>query len=86
MPKGTTCYLMIEDIVEGPDAGCVQWAVSWGLDPGEELPENVNDLTPAQECMRNFGDVLRSMFDAKYKMELQRDLAGRIVVPSTVAN
>lgn len=78
---GKKCYLMIEDIDEGVDAGCVQWAIDWGLAPGEELPQEVGDLTPSQEAMRNFGDVLRTMFDARYKKDMQRDLEGRIVVP-----
>lgn len=71
---------MVEDVEDGPNAGTVQWAVDWGR-PREELPEEVEDLSPAEEVVRNFNDVLRSMFDAHFRRELKIEQAKHIVLP-----
>ena len=51
------CYLMIEDL-DGQEG--IQWAVEWGLEEGEQLPEDVEDLSMAQYAVWRFLMVLNN--------------------------
>lgn len=87
MPK---CYLMVEDVEDGTDAGQVQFAVDFGVpvneDGFQQLPQSVEEMTPAQEAIWNFYNVLKGMFDRQHKTAMQREVARTVVVPDHVAN
>lgn len=74
------CYLMIEDT----DAGGVVHAVHFGVEP-DELPENYNDLTPAQEMTHRFSEVIRSTMDPAVAAEHRSGQARQVVVPEHLA-
>lgn len=79
MAKERTCYLMVKDVPGG-----LEYGVEYDLDEGEELPEDVEDLTEAQYTMYMFIKTLEGTFDkeAKERIEKQaQDKPSGIVVP-----
>lgn len=82
------CYLMIEDVDDGTDAGQVQFAATFGgptVDGVEQLPTR-EEMTPAQEATWNFYNVLRGMFDRQHKRAMEKEVAQQIVMPAHVAD
>ncbi len=80
--KPRKCYLMIEDLENTSDDDVqFQFAMFLGLDDGEEPPERVEDMTPAQEATWNMFNVLRSMVDQAHKRKMQAEVDSQIVVP-----
>lgn len=78
-------YLMIQDVegVADEDAG-IEWGVDWGLAEGEELPEDVQDLTPAQYTVWRFIKVMQGLGNEPEKektAEQARDRPSGILVP-----
>lgn len=73
MPK---CYLMISDTDEG-----IEYALNLDVPEGEELPQTVEDMTPAQEAIWNFYSVLVGMFDPDKKAAMQREVMTKVVIP-----
>lgn len=74
------CYLMIEDT----DAGGVVHAIDYGVKP-EELPEDYNDLTPAQELTHKFSEVIRSTMDPAVAAHHRQQQSRQVVVPAHIA-
>ncbi len=87
MPK---CYLMIEDVVDGTDAGTVQFAMDMGIalndDGTQTLPKTVEAMTPAQEAIWNFFNILKGMFDRQHAAQMRREVDSKIVMPAHIAD
>lgn len=84
--KVRRCYVMIEDIPGSTDVDVqYQYAADYGLGAGEELPESVNDLSPAQEAAFLVINGLRSVTDAKHKQAMRTEINSQIVVPEHIA-
>ncbi len=73
MPK---CYLMISDTDEG-----IEYALDLNIPKGEEPPQTIDDMTPAQEAVWNFFNVLVGMFDPEKKAEMMREVRSKVVIP-----
>lgn len=74
------CYLMIED-----GAGGISFAGDFGV-PGEELPEDVNDLTEAQYTLHQFLAVLRGMAEPDQKLRNEQEARSQILLPGGKAD
>jgi len=77
-----TCYVMVRD-VEGQEVG-LEWGVDYGLAEGEELPEDVEDLTEAQFTVYRFVRALQGVFDEMSKEDLAKELKDKpsgLIVP-----
>jgi hypothetical protein len=80
--KDRKCYLMIRDVPGG-----LEFGVSYGLDEGEELPEDVEELTEAQYTTYKFLKVLQGTHDSDKKAEMEaqaREKPSGLVVPKAV--
>jgi len=80
-------YLMIEDWTHNGKEG-LDFGVDWGLGEGEELPEDVHDLTLAQYTAHKFCAVLRGMADKDAKAAAQQEVkegVSGILVPDKMA-
>lgn len=76
-PTQRRVHLMVRDIdASGDDAG-VEWGVDWGLAEGEELPEDVEDLTMAQYTVWCFLRVLQGVGDEEAQAELKQQVTQR---------
>jgi hypothetical protein len=73
MPK---CYLMINDTDDG-----IEYALNLDLPQGEDPPKTVDDMSPAQEAVWNFYNVLQGMFDPEKKAAMEREVQSKILIP-----
>lgn len=77
---------MVKDIGgQDDDNAGIEWAVDWGLEEGEELPSDVEELSDAQYTVWQFICVLRGVGDDAYKEELERAKSDRpsgILIPT----
>lgn len=80
------CYLMVEDI-ENSEGEAVEfsYAVDFGV-PHEDLPADVNDMTPAQEMIWNFYNITRAAHDDQHRADMQREVRSQIVMPEHIAD
>lgn len=46
--KNRVCYLMIKDVPGQESEAALEWGVDFGLEEGEELPKDHEELTEAQ--------------------------------------
>jgi len=79
-----TCYIMVRD-VEGQGVG-LEWGADYDLADGEELPEDVEELTEAQYTVYRFVRALQGVFDELSKEELAKEMKDRpsgLIVPDT---
>jgi hypothetical protein len=63
---------MIEDWSHEGKNG-IDWGVDWGLAEGEELPENVEDMTMAQYTLWQFITVLRTLGNERHKEAVEAE-------------
>lgn len=82
MAKLRTCYLMIKDIPHGNDEeAAITWGVDWGLDEGEELPEDHEELSEAQYAVLQFMQTLKGTFEQSDVAEIRGDKGSGLIVP-----
>ena len=77
-----TCYIMVRDI-EGQEIG-LEWGADYGLEEGEVLPEDVEELTEAQYTIYRFVRTLTGVFDELSKEDLAKELEDQpsgLIVP-----
>ena len=83
MTKPRKCYLMIEDIEGTTDEDVqFQFAFLLGLEEGEEPPQTVDDMTPAQEATWNMYNVLKGVVDQQHRAAMAKEVENQILVPS----
>jgi len=79
--KNRTCYLMVTDLaVEEGDAG-LEWGVSYGLEEGEELPEDVEELTEAQFTVYQVLQILKGVFEDAEIGHIMGEKPSGLIVP-----
>lgn len=62
-------YLMV---VDADDGSGIEFGVDWGLDEGEELPEDIEDLSRAQYTVWQIVRALKGIGDEAFAEETQR--------------
>lgn len=80
--KPRRVYLMIED---APDLSGVTYAVDYGLEEGETLPEDIEQLTEAQYAIFKMARVLQSCADDEAAAELagqSTDAPSKLLIPN----
>lgn len=60
--KNRTCYLMVKDIPGQESEAALEWGVDFGLEEGEELPTDHEQLTEAQYTVFMMMQTLRGTF------------------------
>lgn len=78
-----TCYIMIRDVEGQEDVG-LEWGVDYGLSEGEELPEDVEELSEAQYTVYKFVRALQGVFDELSKEDLAKEMKDKpsgLIVP-----
>lgn len=81
-----TCYIMVRD-VEGQEVG-LEWGADYGLDEGEELPDDHEELTEAQYTIYKFVRALQGVFDELSKEDLAKELEDKptgLIVPAGIS-
>ena len=82
MSKARKCYLMIEDIEGSTDQDVqFQFAFLLGLDEGEEPPQTVDDMSPAQEATWNMFNVLQGVVDQQKRQAMAAEVNSQLLVP-----
>ena len=76
-----TCFLMVRDIPAGEGEAGLEWGVDYGLGDGEELPEDVEDLSEAQYTVFRFVQTLRGTFESIGAKEIKGDKPSGLIVP-----
>jgi hypothetical protein len=62
----------------------LEYGIDWGLEEGEELPDDIEELTLAQYTAWKFMCVLRGIGDEEYSKEVEEsksDKPSGIVMP-----
>ncbi len=78
-----TCYLMVRDIEgQGEDEAALEWGVEFGLEEGEALPEDHEDLTEAQYTIYKMMKALQGTFDEMGAKEIVGDEPSGLVLPN----
>lgn len=81
MAKNRTCYLMVKDI-DGQDCdAALEWGVDYGLEEGEELPEDVEQLTEAQYTVFRIMKILKGTFEGQKAEQIMGEKGSGLVVP-----
>ena len=80
--KNRVCYVMVRDVPapEG-DAG-LEWGVDYGLEEGEELPKDIEDLTEAQYSVYMMIRALKGTFDEVSIEEMRGEKGSGLIVPT----
>jgi len=81
--KPRTCYIMIKDVA-GQEVS-LEYGADYGLEDGEELPKDVEELTEAQYTAFKFVQALNGTLDEGRKAELEaqaKDKPSGIVLPN----
>ena len=73
---------MVKDIPEGDDEeAALEWGVDWGLEEGEQLPEDHEDLSEAQYAIHCMMQTLKGVFDASDVAEIRGEKGSGLIVP-----
>ncbi len=79
-----TCYLMVRDIEgQGEEEAALEWGVDFNLEEGEELPEDVEELTEAQYAVFKFMKTLQGVFEDSEVNEIRGEKASGLIVPGS---
>lgn len=70
-------YLMIQDVEGAEDEASIEWGVDWGLTEGEELPEDVEELSEAQYAIWKFLKVLQGLGNEPEKTKTMEEAGQR---------
>ena len=82
MKKDRTCYLMVKDVPGQEDEAALEFGIDLGLEEGEKLPEDVEELTEAQFTVFKMLKILRGTFEEAEAASLKGDKGSGLIVPS----
>lgn len=81
--KPRTCYIMIKD-VPGQEEGVA--ALEWGIDlnfhEGEEMPDDIEELTEAQYAVWQMVQTLKGVFADAEIDDIRGEKGSGVVIPS----
>jgi hypothetical protein len=74
---------MIRDIEAGDQAldAAIEWGVDFGLEEGEELPEDHEELTEAQYTVCQMMQTLKGVFEEAGVGEIRGEAPSGLMVP-----
>lgn len=72
---------MIRDVPGQEDEAALEWGVDFGLDDGEALPNDVEQLTEAQYTLFMMAQTLRGTFEELKADELKGEKGSGVIVP-----
>ena len=73
---------MVKDIPQGSDEeAALEWGVDWGLEEGEQLPEDHEDLTEAQYAIHMMLQTLKGVFEDSSVGEIRGEKGSGLIVP-----
>lgn len=79
--KNRTCYLMVKDLSAEEGEAALEWGVSYGLEEGEELPTDVEELTEAQFTVFQMLQMLKGVFDDAEVGHIMGEKPTGLIVP-----
>lgn len=80
--KLRTCYLMVRDVPgQGEEEAALEWGVDFGLEEGEELPEDHEELTEAQYTIFMMMQTLKGTLNEQDIEQLKGDEGSGLIVP-----
>jgi hypothetical protein len=72
---------MVKDVPGQEDEAALEWGVDFGLEEGEELPSDVEELSEAQYTIYSYMQILKGTFaDAEVKT-IMGDKGSGLVLP-----
>jgi len=80
--KHRTCYLMVRDVEGQESESALEWGVDFGIVDGEELPEDIEDLTEAQYTVYKMMMVLKGTFEDMDATEIKGEKGSGLIVPA----
>ena len=72
---------MVVDAEGQEDESALEWGVNWGLDEGEELPTDVEQLSEAQFTIYQMMQILRGTFEEAGAKVIMGDKPSGLVLP-----
>jgi len=82
--KERVCYLMVRDVPgQGEENAALEWGVDFGLEEGETLPEDHEELTEAQYTVFQMMQALRGTFAEQEADDLKGEKGSGLIVPRT---
>jgi hypothetical protein len=72
---------MVRDIEGQPDECALEWGVDFGLEDGEELPEDHEELTNAQYTIFQFMQTLKGTFEEAGAEVVRGEAPSSLIVP-----
>jgi len=79
--KDRVCYLMVKDIPAPEGEIGLEFGADFNLDEGEELPEDIEQLSEAQFTVFKFLSMLRGTFAEAEIQEIMGEKGTGLVVP-----
>ncbi len=75
------CYLMVRDIEGQEDEAALEWGVDFGLEEGEELPDDHEQLTEAQYTIFMMMQTLKGTFEEAGAEIVRGEAPTHLIVP-----
>jgi hypothetical protein len=73
---------MVKDVPgQGDEEAALEWGVDFGLDEGEELPEDHEQLTEAQFTVFRMMRILQGTFESSDTNEIRGEKGSGIITP-----
>lgn len=74
---------MIKDVPgQGDEEAALEWGVDYGLEEGEQLPKDVEQLTEAQYTVYKVMQIIRGTFEGQKPEETMGEKGSGIVLPN----
>lgn len=82
--EAKVCYLMVRDIEAGDDETALEWGVDFGLEEGEKLPEDHEELSEAQFVIFQMMQTLKGTFEESGAKIMKGDAPSGLMVPKVI--
>lgn len=73
---------MVRDVEGQADEAALEWGVDYGLEEGEELPKDIEDLTEAQYSVYMMIRALKGTFEEISMEEMRGEKGSGLIVPT----
>jgi hypothetical protein len=75
------CYLMVTDVSADEGEAALEWGVDFGLNEGEVLPTDHEQLTEAQFTVFKMVQMLRGVFENEEVGHIMGEKPSLVIVP-----